>query len=67
MTKYIYKCVITSKHGYAGDYITYTDEYYLPSVKACMGALEAYTNTSLSVTVENIEIKRMKVLVNATI
>lgn len=42
MIKSIYKLVITAKYSDSDSYIISTDEYYLPSVKSCLEAVETY-------------------------
>ena len=69
MIKAIYKLEITVKYSFSDSYIISTDEYYLPDVKSCMGAVEAYTSTGtgIKVIVEKVDIKRMRVCDDATI
>lgn len=61
MIKSIYKLVITAKYSDSDSYIISIDEYYLPSVKSCLEAVETYTDTGTEVTIENVDITRVEV------
>lgn len=67
MIDVIYKLEVTAKYGYTHSYVISTDVYYLPSVKACLEGVEAFMHTGANVTIVDIEIKRIKVIDNATI
>lgn len=69
MTETIYKLTITAKYTFSDSYIISTDEVSLPSMESCLGFIESCTKSGkyIDITVENVEIERMKVCDNATI
>lgn len=67
MIDVIYKLEVTAKYSDTDSYVISTDVYYLPSVESCLEAVEAFMHTGTHVTIVDIEIKRIKVIDNATI
>lgn len=69
MTEAFYKLTITVKRIFSDSYIITTDEICLPTIKSCLGFIESCSKSGdyVDVTVDNVEIKRMKAYDSVTI